>query len=359
VLYQNRLRLFYAAGLAKLAFVEAFADWPEGRAIAADDYQLKSLAIERQPARAIINTVNLFYARDWTIDDEGPAAYEMTASAAQAASVAKHGARADDDRFLFELVRDAGQAADLAAFYAERHAWPSNYFRFNAYLPQFDLEKEDKLTLTADFHKLRKAKARVIGAARIFGSGKLEQINHIRFLAECLRYILIEHGAADSVAALDALTVSLGLDADIDDLAAVAELLTVAVGVGADDEISLADALGIVADFAPTHEEIITAEEALGVGIGINIDEPVNILEDVEAWRTFGFGGGEFGGAGFGGWVIWRNRAPDEVQAAIELFIELTPGAFEEAATVEDTLYFSCGFGCPLGSGFGLGPFGS
>jgi hypothetical protein len=358
VLYQNRLRLFYAAGLAKLAFLEAFEDWPEGRAIAPADYQLKSLAIERQPARAIVNTVNLFYARDWTAGDDGPAAYEKTATATHAASIAKHGARADDERFLFDLVRADAQAADLAGYYAERLAWPSNYFRFNAYLPQFDLEKEDKLNLTASFHRLRKAKARVIGAARIFGSGKLEQINHIQFLAECLRYILIEHAAADSVAALDALAVSVGLDADFEDLATVGAEMFAALGVGAADEVNLADALSIMALFAPTHTEAITAADALGVGIGVNVEELVHALDDAIAWRTFGFGGGEFGSIGFGGWVIWRNRAPDEVQAAIELFIELTPGAFPLAATVDDDLFFSCGFGCPLGSGFGLGPFG-
>lgn len=359
LLYQNRLRLFYTAGVAKLAFVEALADWEEGRAITPDDYQLKSLAVERQAARAIVNTVNLYYARDWTMGDEGPAAFERVATATDAASIAKHGARADDERFLFGLVRGADQAADLAAHYADRYAAPANYFRFNAYLPQFDLEKEDKLNLTGGALNFRKAKARVIGAARIFGSGKLERVNHIQFLAECLRYILIEQGAADAVAALDALTVQMGMDADMEDLATVAEVLAAMVGVGAADTVTPADALAMVAGFAPTIDESLTAGEALGVGIGINLEELVKAPDDAEAWRTFGFGGGDFGGAGFGGWVIWSNRTPDEVLAYSELSVDVSPGALPLSAAVDDDLYFSCGFGCPLGSGFGRGPFGA
>lgn len=359
LLFQNRLRLFWNAGLAKLAFVEAFPDWPLGREIGADDYQLKSLALERQPARAIVNVVNLFYARDWTNDSDGPAAFGQTATAAHAKSIAKHGARANDDKFQFDLVADDAQAADLALFFADRYAWPSNYISVNCYLPDFDLEKEDKVNLTADFHKLRKAKARVIGAARIFGSGKQASINHIQFLAECLRYILIEHTIEDTVTVFDALTVSLGLDLDVADVVGVLDEARVGVGVGVEEVLAVADQLAIVAQYAPTHAETITAADALGVHVGVNVDETVTVLDDALAWRTFGFGGGEFGGSGFGGQIIWYNRHPDEVQVSEELLVELTPGAFPIAATVADELFFSCGFGCPLGSGFGLGPFGS
>lgn len=359
ILFQNRLRLYYTGGRAKLSFIETFADWPEGRAIAPDDYQLKSLAIERQPAANIINTVNLFYARDWTIDDDGPAGYEQTATTSQAESVGRHGARANDEKFLFSLVRSNSQAASLAAFYAERYAWPSNYIQFNAYLPQFDLEKEDKLNLTAVFHRLRKAKGRVIGAQRVFGSGKLGQINHIRFLIECLRYILIEQNAADSVAALDAINVSIGRLGDIEDLAILGDALTMVLNMPAPQEITVTDTLDMMAGYAPEIDEPVTAADAFSYGIEVVVDEPVRVSDDFIAWRTFGFGGGEFGGLGFGGWIIWHNRAPDEVQASITLSIDMVPGALPLSATVDDDLYFTCGFGCPLGSGFGLGPFGS
>lgn len=370
VLFQNRLRLYFNAGVAKLVFVEALGDWPEGDAITPDDYQLKSLSIERQPARNVVNIVNIFYQRDLVGDaasqvsagyqSDDPAAYQATATAANAASIAKHGARSNDDKFLFDLVADANQAEDLAIFYADRYAWPSNYIKAVCYLPKFPLEKEDKVSVTSSgFHKLRKAKARIVGAARGFGSGKHKAINTIEFLLECLRYILIEQTAADAVNVLDALTVSLGLDADFDDSLPVLEELRHAVGVGAEDAVAASDVLSMVAAFAPTHTDAATVADDVGVHVGVNLDLPVNLSDDALAWRTFGFGGGEYGGSGFGGQVIWYNRAPDELQAGFELFIDLRPGEFADTVSAADDLFFSCGFGCPLGSGFGLGPFGA
>jgi hypothetical protein len=355
---QSRVRPYWSAGLSKLAFVEALADWPEGTPILAENYQLNSIAVERQSAGEIANQVDLFFARDWTIDDDGPAGFADSTRATDATSVARFGVRNVADRWLFDLVRGPAMAADLAAFYCARYSTPSTYYQVNGYLPWFAFEKEDKIQLTAGFNRLRKAKMRVLGLSRIFGSGKNRSINHVRLMLECLRYILIEQSAADAVLALDALDLSIGKLGDFSEVLAFFDDLFVSVGIGADDAVVLGDDLSLVQWFAPEFEETVPALDDLSYGIGVGIDDTVKALDDCDGWRQFGFGGGEFGVVGFGGWVIWYNRAPDEVAAFDELLTMLTPGPIAETVTIDDGLYIHSGFGCPIGSGWGLSPFG-
>lgn len=358
IAYQCRLRPFWSAGLSKLAFVEAIENWPEENPITADDYQLNSIAVERQPASAIVNQVDLFFARDWTIDDDGPAGFADSVRSTDSASVARFGTRFDPARFRFDLVRSSAMAADLAAFYANRYSTPSSFYTLNTYLSRFPLEKEDKVVLSAAFNRLRKAKLRVLGATRIFGSGKNTSINHVALLLECLRYILVEHGEADVVRALDALDASIGKLGEFNEVVDLSDLVSVLVGVGQTQDVTIADALSTVQRFAPLFEEAVTMAGDLAHGIGIGLAETVKVLDDVEGWRQFGFGGGEFGIIGFGGWITWYNRAPDEVAVFEELLIDHTAGAMAEAVTVDDGLYIHSGFGCPIGSGFGLSPWG-
>lgn len=358
VAYQCRLRPFWSAGLSKLAFVEAAEDWPEANPITADDYQMNSIQVERQPARAIANQIDLFFARDWTVDDDGPAGFGDSVRATDADSIARFGTRNNPDRFLFDLVRGAAMAADLAAFYADRCSTPSTYYTINAYLDRFALEKEDKVVLTADFNRLRKAKLRVLGASRIFGSGKNTSINRVALLLECLRFVLVEHSEEDTVRALDALQISFGFDADFDEVVDLSDLLDAVFGLGLTDDVTVADVLGMVQLFAPTFDETVTAADDLGHRIGVGLEDGVDVLDDLDAWRHYGFGGGSFGITGFGGWVTWHNRSPDEVAVWEELSAVLTAGAIEDAVAAGDDLYLSSGFGCPVGTGFGLTPWG-
>jgi hypothetical protein len=356
--YQVRVRPFWSAGFLKLAFVEALADWPVQRQIATGDYQLHSIAVERQPVRAIVNQVDLFYARDWTKEDDGPAGYAKSTRASDTASIARFGIRNDPGRFLFDLIRSAAMAADLAAFYADRFATPSAFYRVNCYLSQFDLEKEDKISLSANWNRLLKAKMRVLGMTRAFGSGKNRSINLFELLLECLRYILLEHGESDMVLALDALDVSVGKEGEFAESLAVFDALAAGIGPALSEVITIEDALALVQEFGLQNDESISLADDLAHGIGIGIQDTAKILDDVDGWRQFGFGGGQFGIVGFGGWVVWYNRAPDEVAVFDEILANFSPSSFAEAVTVQDGLFLHSGFGCPIGSGFGLSPFG-
>ena len=88
------------------------------------------------------------------------------------------------------------------------------------------------------------------------------------------------------------------------------------------------------------------------------MEETVYWLEDLEAYTHYGFGGGSYSYAGFGGYVILRNRAPDELLVYDNLAAVLTAGAFTDTSVASVALYLSSGFGCPLGDGFGLTLYG-
>lgn len=357
---QTRSRYFFNGGQVKLGVLEKLEDWPEGPELTTSNFQLRSMGATRQPVNDIVNHIDLFYQRDWTTNDETAAGYSASTTGNHALSIAKHGTRQQPDTFLFDLVRSAGMAADLVDFYLDRLAVPSTYYTLNAYLEQFGLERTDVFKLTNEaFQRLRKTKMMVAAITRVFGSGKNSTINHLQIMAEVLRYFLHEETIADQILALDALTTALGFENDFDESLHVADLFSFGVGINASETIELSESLSSVTLFAPQIDETITPADSLATDMGLALEETATILEDFDSYRHYGYGGGPFGLTGFGGYVIWRNRAPDEVQAAIHLYVDLVFGAFEETATIADVLALSNGFGTTLGSGFGLVPFGS
>jgi hypothetical protein len=358
--WQTRSRYFYNAGQIKLSVLEKLEDWPDGPELTTANLQLRSMGAERQPVNEIVNHIDLFYQRDWTADDNSAAGYSASTTGRHTVSINQHGSRKRPDDFLFDLVRTSGMASNLVDFYIDRLAVPSTYYRFNAYLELFDFERNDIFKLTNEaFHKLRKTKMMVAAITRVFGSGKNRTINHLQILAEVLRYFLHEETIEDAVLALDALAISLAMEADFDESQAVLDFFSAGIGIAATDAATVSDAFASETYFAPQIDETITPAETLTHDMGLALEDQCNILEDVDGYRHYGFGGGMYSATGFGGYVIWRNRAPDEVQAAIHLYIDLVPGAFDETATIADVLALSSGFGTPLGSGFGLVPFGS
>lgn len=358
IAYQGRVRPFFSAGKAKCKFVEAFDDWQFNDEIQPADYQLNSIAIERQPARSIVNQIDLMYARTWTSEEEGPAGYQKSTRANNTRSIAAFGTRTNQDRFLFDLVRSPAMAADLAKFYVDRFCFPSSYYTLNCYLPAFALEKEDKIKLTANFNRLNKANMRILAINRQFGSGKNGTMNFISLLLESLRYVLLDQAAADDVKALEALDIALGLVGVFSENIHTTENVLALMAQAEADQINLADTLATICNYLLSEAETATATDAAAVNVNVGIVEPVKILDDADGWRQFGFGGGKFGMIGFGGWLVWYNRAPDEIAAFDTLSTVLNQGTLEESAIITESLVMYSGFGCPVGDGFGAAPYG-
>jgi hypothetical protein len=388
---QARCRLFWSGGLAKLAVRKKAGDWSIAKYLGPENYQLRSIKATRQPVQDLVNSIELLYQVDRTADQE---TFLASTIKQEAASIAAHGLREDREGFKFDLVRNATMAASLADYYLAVMAYPSTVYEFNTYLEQAELEKEDIIALTsAGFHKIRKMPLRIKEVSRQFGSGKNRTINHLRIIAECLRYVLLEQTAGDTVLVLDSLTALIGKYIDLVDHVHVQDELASTDTTNLAEEVQIAEALEILWAIQETLAETVTVAEVLGVGMNVLVEEQVQILDMLTVWRDFGFGSGDFGTIGFGGMKTWGESNPDEVFAfeqvgshqEVSAHIDtiwawiwawisyewpLIGGYWEKywsyytedngIVTVADNLAFSTGYGSPgtISSGYAAQPFG-
>ncbi len=379
---QSRSRFFWNAGRAKIAVQEKLADWSIVRDLGASDLRLRALSVTRKRVANLVNTIRLFYSRDWTSKEGGSKDYKASVNDNDTDSVTQHGVREKRDDYLFDCVSRDAMAADLLDFYVEEGAQAGAFYTAEAYLGQFELEKNDIITITAaGLHKIKKARMVVRALDRVFGSGKTGRMNMIRIVAECLHYILLEQSLSDTIKALDALSIELGVVVDLSELAVALEELRFSLNVGRTETVTAADVLNIIADWKPRIDELATASDLLYAALVIAISDTVTIEDWEEIYQMHGFGGGGFGESGFGGYVRWQNRSPDELQASDELSLALSValgysadkaaadeygfgkggfgqtdfGGWTDSVEVSDRLYFSDGFGR---YGFGETPFG-
>ena len=355
---QCRSRFFWNAGKAKISLRQTLAELSIDRYITASDTRLKSISVQRQRTTDLVNTIELFYDRDWVSGQGGSKDYQASVRDSDATSISQHGVCEKRDGFLFDLVTNQAMAEDLRDFYLEQGKYLSSFYTLEAYLKQFDVEKEDCVALTSSFNQLQKARMVVRAADRVFGSGKLKRINLIRIVAECLRYLMIEHSIADTVAVMDALSVELGLELNLEDIIHVREDLTAAMGLAESETVTVSDVLAAVIDFNVSDPLTITVSETLAIAINVLIEDTVVLADLYESWRVHGFGGGGFGDSGFGGFVVWRNQDPDQITATDVLTVSQS-AAFSDTVSASEALYFSDGFGGPNFGGFGQAPFGS
>lgn len=353
---QTRSRLFWSAGQAKLVLRRTAAEQVIGKYLGPENYQLQSIRAERQPVRDLVNHIELTYQVDRLSGE-----YLAAVKKKDVDSIAVHGKRDKPELFQFDLVRSATMAADLAGYYLATLAYPSTFYQFNGYLDQFEVEKDDVLALTsAGFHKIRKMPLRVKSVGRQFGSGKNKTINHLRIIAECLRYILLEHTLADQVLVFDHLTATIGKLVDLAEQIHVQDDLSTTENWGLAEQVTVADALEMVWTIATELTETVTVGDDLSMKMRVGLQDTVMLLDQLTAWRSIGFGSQDFGRHGFGGIKEWEGSNPDEVLITDELGMAMRSG-LSESVTVADQLVCSNGFGSRGGLGDGVGniPFGN
>ncbi|MHB1350122.1 MAG: hypothetical protein ACYCYR_09640 [Desulfobulbaceae bacterium] len=371
---QARSRLYWSAGKARLSVRHRQADWTIARHLAAEHYQQRSIQATRQSIQDLVNRIELFYKIDRVQDQTSllvaspkggePSTighpYQAVARRDDAGSIAAHGVHESRDGFLFDLVRGSGMAESLADYYLSTLSYPSTLYEFNCYLEQLDLEKEDVLSLTsAGFHKIRKMPMRVKEVARLFGSGKNKTINHLRIIAECLRYILLEQSAADAVLVFDSLTATVGKLTDIADQLHIMDYVSSAETVSSADTAVIEDTLETLWAIVNELSEAVSVADTLTLGIEMRVDEQVVALESLDVWRNIGFGSQDFGLIGFGGMRNWNESNPDELVFADQLGAAL--GTYtDDEVSVQDALAASTGFGSPgnISDGYAYQPFG-
>lgn len=362
---QCRSRFFWDAGLAQIKVKECRADWTidEDYVSTTAAIRLKGMAHERRRVADMINRVNLYYLRDWSGAEAGIGAYQAVSSTQDNASIAAHGIREIPERFAFDLVRDADMADDLAAFYLEEGA-PSQFYTIDAFLPLFELQKEDHIRLTHPFMNLNKAAMRVADVERVFGSGKLKTINLLRIIAESW-YRLIQVAKGDYVTPGDQFLVDMLWEPEMLDTIRASDAKSGwRVNALLADPIALAEAIGAFAwQLSESPTEALTTSDDLISEWNIETEQSETITTH-EVYIRFalgaGFGLGSFGLVRFGEAEYW-DAYPSEFLLVAESLAADEAAVLAESASVAETIIFSSGFGSPWvgDSGFGLELFGN
>jgi len=177
ICWQIHGRIFTSGGLVKL-IARSNAISPQ-KSIGNTDRQLKSIAITRQPMSEVKNSINLAYTFDWVNDE-----YCKSVTSEEQNSIRRFGKRGDVNGYRFDLIRDDDMAEAVASYYCFQQAWPDTFYSFTAYLGCFELEAEDCVALSGNFHNLESQPVTVCATERVFASGKKQQINHIKIVAK-------------------------------------------------------------------------------------------------------------------------------------------------------------------------------
>lgn len=351
---QSRSRLFWSGGKVKLVARLPQVEQVVGKYLSPVDYQLRSLKAERQPVRNVINNVELSYLLD-RISGE----YKGISVKSNTASITAHGKREDKTQFEFDLVRSESMANDLAQYYVDTLSSVSTFYSFNAYLSQEELEKEDVIGLTSSgFNRMRKMPAVIRTIERVFGSGKNRVINHLRIVAECLHYILLEGSISENVSVLDSIDAILGANIDFSEQVLASDSVFVTTGRLLSDNIASDESLSILWSIVNSLSESIPSnDDSISFNIVVGIDDSIRVLDDITAWKNTGFGSGEFGNVAFGGFTFWDDRYPEYVALLDDISSHISV-VISDTVTATDSVAGSSGFGSPNGDGFSIVPFG-
>lgn len=359
--WQCRSRFFWNGGTAKIALRKKLADMVGCRELVPADCRIRSITAQRQRVADLVNSITLFYSRQWTSGESGPAGFTASVAGESNASISQHGTRENRDLFTFDLVTSPAMANDLLAFYLENLANPSTFYSFDAYLGQFDLEKEDCISLTSTFNKLRKANMVIRAADRAFGSGKLRRINYIRIVAESLRYILIEKALSDSARVIDRLRIELESwvlefpeDIDLSDDQVFALLV-----LGNVESLSIEESLEVVFQVNEALADSATPSDILTIWDFAALLELQTVDDDLTGLLIPGFGGGGFGETEYGGPYIDPISVSDEALFFEALAVALIASRTDTATASDEPIIFSAGFGGnSISDGYGVTPFG-
>lgn len=282
--------------------------------------QKGSISVARQALTDISNRVELFFKRDWVSSNSGSAGYLDSVTRSDNDSIARLGLKVRPDAYNFDLIRSETMAAAVANFYTMVDAWPSSFYSFAAYLPQFDLEKEDVISLTANFNRMHKVPAVLRAVHRTFGSAKNDSINLVRIVAENLHYILTRMSLEDSVRVLDSLTIT-GQSEDVfNEVVQVLDELLFYSQRTLTDEVGTADSLQIIRDIVQVFQETVTVSDTLIADMECNLEDEVSVSDYLEISTSYGFGSGPFGSVPFGGKTessrvfIEKVRVSDDLQ---------------------------------------------
>ena len=193
--FQCRSWFFWdTAGKAHLVLRELYAAPDKG--IGREQIIAGSLRLMRTSTEDIRNKISLHYVRDYAVegrpgivDPELPVelrepekGFKSLSQSSNSGSDTDFGTK--ERAYYFDFVVADAMADDLAGFYLSLQAYPRSRVAFKTYLPNYELERGDRIGLTHTHFGLYAHNFELISVSQILGSGVSGRMDAIAFVAE-------------------------------------------------------------------------------------------------------------------------------------------------------------------------------
>jgi hypothetical protein len=347
ILYTVHSRLAWGGGVCRLKRRQKMADDQLVASYAASDMQLKSVAVERTPVTDLINSLTVRYSMDQAGGDAPWRAIATSRNTESIAAVGEYAGVMD-----FELIESSTMAQAVADFYAENRGYPATLVTWAGYLPLFQLEKEDNISISSDFSGFRAMRGDVIAASRVFASAKNRQINLFEITTRTLKYKLWEVTAGWIVSVQDSASIAMGLDVAQNETVYIFE--QVAASWNFDETLYLADDTSIVWFIVLDFAETVTTAEELDIHTQVVLADGIGVLDNPIFYIDCGYGGCGYGIGGYGGMFPWRGIYEELVGLQDDLAVA-SDNSLASDIDLTDTLIISAGYGS---EGYGKTPYG-
>ena len=112
-----------------------------------NDEGVKMVKRKKAPITDVVNTINLFYGRDWSSSNKQAESYTQTLFGDDPVSVANYGELERPEQFMFDFVVDSQMAASLVTLFLGLFSARPWRTTFSTYLDHCELEFADVVTL--------------------------------------------------------------------------------------------------------------------------------------------------------------------------------------------------------------------
>lgn len=374
---QSRSRILWSGGKVKLAVKDKIKNWVTLKTLDKTEVQLRSISVQKEKIERVYNDIDLFYKINSISGANDESKYDASLNKFDSTSIARHGQRKDNSKWLFNLVRNDSMANDLLDYFIWRFGEPATKYSFQTYLQQFDIEKNDVIRITSNFQKINNLPLIISNNQRLFGSGKLSRINTIQLIGESIRNIYLSIKLEDILKPFDSIKISEKNAEDAEDLSTVEEDISIIQSTKVIETALTNDVINITSIFNKSIPEIISHIENIDVKLTMNLSDSVNIIDSVYVGYTPCFGACGFGMLPFGSKTFEFHDTDDSTGASDEIKVSLikiltieddvivnddadVSELIQDSISTNEELIFSSCFGSPVvgSTGFGLTLFG-
>lgn len=290
--FQSRSCLVWDRGKILLDVQEKSSDIIFSNGFVPSDLQFKSIFVDLGRVSEINNKITLKY--DFQLED-----YTKNIVVEDVDSVLKHGEKFNSDLWNFYLIRNDEVATDLANYYLWKYGLPNAEYSFKGYLNNFSFEKRDAITLTSAlfWDKISKLPLVIKDVKRVFGSGKISQINTIEFVGTSIRTGKQFEDLTDQIFVSDQIVIDSSFDFSIIDSLIIDDSNLLFINefeIG--ESITVNDSISFEWELTNNLSDSITTSETLRFVQSLLTGETLNIDDSIiNIFVGQGFGVSPFG----------------------------------------------------------------